>query len=245
MPAPTANGDCRGMTDIASDRALAARRAPLSRAVQMTVAACLTAGGLFTGGLQYLEYAMAGDLERTQQIAWGLSHHAFYRIEWLGGMIGSLLLLIGFLGLWQITRWHTPRLTAIGAVVLTWGMSGQLFSDVATYIAQVVVADVSGPGSAEHLITAGYLKEPGMIAGVLLPVIAGMFFGVLLLAAAMWRSGLPKLPIVLLALWPLWDFFGPSPIGPFSTDLLIVGAAVGLGWVVARLPVERWRGTIR
>ena len=233
------------MTDIASNTDRAGRTAPLSRAVQLTVAACLTAGGLFTGGLQYLEYAIAGDLERKEQIAWGLRHHTFYRIEWLGGMIGSLLLLIGFLGLWQITRWHASRLSAIGAVVLTWGMSGQIFSDVATYTAQVVVAGVSGSGSAEHLITAGYLKEPGMIAGVLLPVVAGMFFGVLLLAAALWRSGLAKLPIVLLALWPLWDFLGPSPIGPFSTDLLIVGAAVGLGWVVARLPVESWRGTIR
>jgi hypothetical protein len=159
-------------------------------------------------------------------------------------MLGSFLLLLGFLGLWQFARWTTPRLTAIGAIVLTWGMTGQIFSDVATYTAQVVAADVLGASGAERLIVDGFLKDPGMIAVVLVPVIAGMFVGVLMLAAACWRSGLPKTPVVTLALWPLWDPFGPGQVGPFSGDLLLLLAGVWLGAAIARLSPQSWRGQI-
>ena len=124
-------------------------------------------------------------------------------------------------------------------------MTGQIFSDVATYTAQVVTADVFGASDAERLIAEGYLKDPGMIAVVLVPVIAGMFFGVLMLASACWRSALPKAPVVALALWPLWDFFGPGPVGPFSGELLLLVAGVWLGVAVARLPRQRVAGRNR
>ena len=130
----------------------------------------------------------------------------------------------------------------IGAVVLTWGMSGQVFSETATYASQVVAAEVFGSTEAERLIVDGYLHDPGMIAVVLVPVIAGMFFGVILLAVALWRSGFPRVPVVMLALWPLWDFFGPSPLGPFTTELFLLVAGVWLGVVVARMPHARWLG---
>lgn len=217
---------------------------PLSRVTQRAVALSLILGATLVAVPQYLEYLRAGDLERKQQIAWGLSHQTFYRGEWAAGMVGSFLLLLGFMGLWQLTRWHTPKLTAVGAIVLTWGMTGQIFSDVATYTGQVVAADVLGANGAERLITEGYLKDPGMIVVVLVPVIAGMFVGVLMLASACWRSALPKAPVVALALWPLWDFFGPGPVGPFSADLLLLFAGLWLGVAVARLPRHRWLGEI-
>ncbi len=215
---------------------------PLSNLARRAAALGLILGSVLVAVPQYLEYLRAGDLEREQQIAWGLTHPGFYRIEWVGAMLGSFLLLLGFLGLWQLTRWHTPKLTVVGAAVLTWGMTGQLFSDVATYTAQVVAADVFGATGAERLIADGYLKDPGMIGAVLVPVIAGMFFGVLLLAAACWRSGLPKAPVVALALWPLWDFFGPGPIGPFTAELPLLFAGVWLGVAVALMPRHRWQG---
>jgi hypothetical protein len=94
----------------------------------------------------------------------------------------------------------------------------QIFSDTGTYTSQAVEARVLGPGDAERLVAAGYLHDAGMIAGVLVPVIAGMFFGVLLLAIALWRSTFPRGPVVLLALWPIWDFFGPTQLGPSSSS---------------------------
>ena len=92
-------------------------------------------------------------------------------------------------------QWRTPKLTVIGAVVLTWGMTGQLFVRLRPTPAQVVAADVFGSVEAERLIADGYLHDPGMIVGVpLVPVIAGMLFGVILLAVALWRSGFPPVP---------------------------------------------------
>jgi hypothetical protein len=230
------------MTDTSHQPSVIAIEPPFSRPIKLTVAVCLAVGAGLSAVPQYIEQLLAGGLEREDQIAWGLAHQGFYRVEWLAGMLGSCQLAIGFLGLWQITRWSTPKLTAISAVVLTWGMSGQIFSETATYASQVIAADVFGAAGAERLISEGYLHDPGMIAGVLVPVIAGMFFGVILLAVALWRSAFPRVPVVLLALWPLWEFFGPSPLGPFTTDLFLLVAGVWLGVVVARLPHARWLG---
>jgi hypothetical protein len=217
---------------------------PLSRAIQFAVALSLVLGSALVAVPQYVELLRAGNLERNEQIAWGLAHQGFSRAEWAAGMIGSFLLLLGFLGLWQLTRWHSPKLTAVGAVILTWGMTGQIFSDVGTYTSQVVAADVFGASRAERLVDDGYLKDPGMIAAVLVPVIVGMFFGVLLLAAACWRSALPKAPVVALALWPLWDLLAPGPVGPVSAEPFLLFAGIGLALAVARMPGQRWRGDV-
>jgi hypothetical protein len=217
-------------------------RPPLSRAAQLAAGLSLAAGALLTAAPQYLEQQWAGDLDRRHQIAWGLAHQSFYRAEWAAAMLGSLLLLVGFLGLWQVTRWRTPRLSAVGAVVLMWGMSGQVLSEAATYAAQVVAADVFGPADAERLVADGYLHDPGMVVAVLVPVIAGMFFGVILMAVALWRAGFPPVPVVLLALWPLWDFFGPSRLGPLSSELFLAMAGVWLGITLTRIPADRWHG---
>jgi hypothetical protein len=230
------------MTETSIRTTAVQTRPPLSRQIQWAVAACLVAGSVLSAAPQYAEHLLAGDLARRDQIAWGLGHQDFYRVEWLAAMLASFLLLLGFLGLWQVTRWSTPRLTAVGAVVLTWGMSGQIFSESATYAAGVVAADVFGSTGAERLIAEGYLRDPGMIAGVLVPVIAGMFFGVILLAVALWRSGLPRVPVVLLGLWPVWDFFAPAQIGPMTSDLFLLVGGCWLGIAAARLPHERWLG---
>lgn len=240
MTSGTANLDDMTHTSVALP--VVSTEPPLSRAAQLVVATCLAAGALLIAVPQYAEHVVAGDLERQDRIVWGLAHQGFYRVEWLAAMVGGFALLIGFLGLWQVTRWSTPRLTAVGAVVLTWGMSGQIFSDTATYVAQVVAADVFGAADAERLIVDGYLRDPGMIAGVLVPVVVGMFVGVLLLAVALWRSGFPRVPVVLLALWPLWDFFGPAQLGPLTGEVFLLAAGAWLGLVVARLPRSTWLG---
>lgn len=230
------------MADTSTPARVVRAGPPFSRPIQLTVAASLAAGTFLVALPQYVERLLAGDLEREDQIAWGLAHQGFYRVEWLAAMLGSFLLLIGFLGLWQITRWSTPRLTAVGAVVLTWGMFGQILSDSATYTAHVVAADVFGPADAERLVADGYLRDAGMTAGILVPVVAGMFVGVIILAVALWRSAFPRVPVVLLGLWPLWDFFGPSPLGPLTPDLFLLVAGVWLAVEVARLPRSRWLG---
>ena len=106
----------------------------------------------------------------------------------------------------------------------------------------MVAADVFGAADVERLVADGYLSDPGLTAGRLRSGRCGMFVGVIILAVALWRSGFPRVPVVMLALWPLWDFFGPSPLGPFTTELLLFVAGVWLAVVVARMPRSRWLG---
>ncbi len=142
---------------------------PLSGLIQRGVAACLILGGLLNGGLQYVDHLTAGDGEQRELISWGVAHHAAYQALWFGVLLSSVFLLLGFLGLAQLTRWHTPRLTVAATLLMVWGMWG--FSNVlaGTYVAQVVTPDLFGVDDAVSLIEDGYLKDWGMIAGSLAP----------------------------------------------------------------------------
>src|SRR3954452_5921984 len=186
--APCAEGRCAGtvvgMTETSMPTAAVPTEPPFSRPIQRAIAACLIAAPVLSAVPQYVEHLLAGDRGRESQSAWGLAHQGYYRFEWLAAMYGSILFLLGFLGLWHIPRWSAPKLTAVGPVVLTWGMCGQIFSETSTYAGQVAAAEVFGSRGAERLIAEGYLHDPGIIGGVLVPVIAGMFFGVILLAVA-------------------------------------------------------------
>jgi hypothetical protein len=80
----------------------------LSRFIQRAVAVCLGVAAVLTADPQYVEKLLAGDLERKDQITWGLAHPGFYRLEWLAAMLGSILLLLGCLGLGR-SRDGAPR----------------------------------------------------------------------------------------------------------------------------------------
>ena len=215
---------------------------PLSQAIHRGVGICLVLAGLLNGGLQYVDQLTAGDGERRELMAWGLEHHAVYQTVWFGAMLSSIFLLLGFLGLAQITRWHTPKLTVAATLLTVWGMWG--FGNVlaGTYVGQVVTPDVLGLDAGVTLIEDGFLRDWGMIAGSLAPHLIGSFFGILLLAIACWRSGLPRIPSALIVVFLLWDFM-LSPVGPFEPHLLEMVALVWLGVSVIRMPHEQWLGT--
>ena len=207
---------------------------PFSRSIQRAVGVSLVLAGLLNGGLQYVDHLTAGDGGRGEHIAYGLEHHAVQQAVWFGVMVSSLFLLIGFLGFAQVTRWHTPKLTAVATLFVVWGMWG--FGNVlaGTYIAHVVTPDVFGVDNAVTLIEDGYLQDWGMIAGSLAPHLIGSFFGILLLAIACWRSGFPRVPVVLLVVFLLWDFM-LAPVGPLEPHLLLWSPSLA-GRAVARLP---------
>ena len=214
---------------------------PLSQAIRRGVGACLVLAGLLNGGLQYVDHLTAGDGEQRELMAWGLEHHAAYQAVWFGAMLSSIFLLLSFLGLAQITRWHTPKLTVVATLLTIWGMWG--FGNVlaGTYVAQVLTPEVLGLDAGVSLIEDGYLKDWGMIAGSLAPHLIGSFFGILLLAIACWRSGLPRVPSALLVVFLLWDFM-LTPVGPLEPHLLLLVALVWLGVTVIRMPHEQWAG---
>jgi hypothetical protein len=215
---------------------------PLSRATRIGVGLSLVTAGLTNGLAQYLgEVYKPDDLEDfSAQIRWGVDHPGAHAAEQIVLLVSMLVLPLGFLGLASITRWTAPRLTAVAIVLTLWGMWGFHTVVALGYGAGTVGPDVIGADAAVAL-NDGYLEHTGTMITALLPHLIGSFFGLLLLAIAGIRGGLlPRIPLVLLIAFLVWDFFLPAG-GPVEPHLLL---AVALGWLgihVLRLPQAVWQ----
>lgn len=219
--------------------------APLSRAAQLAAAACLIVSGLTNGLSQYVGEFLTPDLDDfSAQIRWGADHAAVHVTEQTVLLVSMLVLPLGFLGIAHITRWSAPRLTAFGLVLTLWGMWG--FHNVIAlgYGAGSVAPSAIGVDNAVELNDA-YITHLGTIITALLPHLLGSFFGLLLLAVAGLKGrSLPRVPLVLLIVFLVWDFLLPS-FGPLEPHVLLAAALIWLGVHIARLAPEQWRNPTR
>jgi hypothetical protein len=213
---------------------------PLSRAARIGTGLCLVAAGVSNGLGQYLGELVMPDLDDfSAQIVWGADHPGMHAAEQTALLFSMLVLPLGLLGLANITRWAAARLTAIGTVLVLWGMWG--FHNVAAlgYAAGTVGPDAIGVDGAVAL-NEGYLDHVGTAVTALLPHLVGSFLGLAFLAVAGLRSrSLPRIPLLLLVAFLVWDFLLPS-FGPAEPHLLL---AVALGWLgvqVMRMPHAQW-----
>ena len=213
---------------------------PLSRAAQVGAGLSLILAGLLNGGSQYLTHLLTGDHgDFSDQIRWGAEHPGPHQAEQAALVASMLFLPLGLLGLAHLTRWAAPRLTAVALVLVLWGMWG--FHNVIAlgYAAGSVGPDAIGVDAAVRLNEA-YLEHLGVTLLALAPHLLGSFVGLLLLTIACWRSGrLPRVPLVLLAAFLVWDFF-LAPVGPLEPHLLLAVALCWLGVHVLRMPVRTW-----
>jgi hypothetical protein len=214
---------------------------PLSRAARLGAGACLVAAGLTNGLAQYVGELLAPDLEDfTAQIRWGAEHTGVHVTEQTALLVSMLVLPLGFLGLAHVTRWAAPRMTAVGILLTLWGMWG--FHNV---VALGYGAGTVGPGAigvdAAVALNEGYLDHLGTTVTALLPHLLGSFLGLVLLALAGLRSpSLPKVPLVLLLGFLVWDFLLPS-VGPLEPHLLLAVALGWLGHTLLRMPQPEWQ----
>lgn len=217
---------------------------PLSRAARVGVGLCLVTAGLANGLSQYVGELFMPELEDfSAQIRWSADHPVVHAVEQTSLLVSLLVLPLGLLGLANITRWAAPRLTAVGVVLMLWGMWG--FHNVVAlgYAAGTVGPDALGTTAAVEL-NKGYLDHVGTMVTALLPHLLGSFLGLLLLAVAGLRGRsqshqLPRLPLLLLIGFLVWDFFLPAA-GPLEPHLLLAIALVWLGVHVLRLPQAVW-----
>jgi hypothetical protein len=226
--------------DTAPDRATLAP--PYSALARRAAGLCLVLGGLLNGGAQYATELIAPDHEDfNAQIRWGVDHAAVHQTEQFALMVSMLFLPLGLLGLAQVARWHSRRLTAVAVVLTAWGMWG--FTNVITlgYAAGSVAPDPLGVDAAVELNDA-FLEHTGVMVTALVPHLIGSFFGLLLLSIACWRSGsFPRVPLALLVAFLVWDFLLPS-VGPLEPHLLLMAALCWLGVHLLRMPQARWLG---
>lgn len=213
---------------------------PLSRAARLGAGACLVAAGLTNGLGQYLgELLMPEHEDFSAQIRWGADHPGIHAAEQTALLVSMLVLPLGLLGLAHVTRWAAPRLTAVGLVLALWGMWGFHNVVVLGYAAGTVGPEAIGTDAAVAL-NEGYLDHLGTTVTALLPHLLGSFVGLLLLAIAGLRSvSLPKVPLVVLVAFLVWDFLLPS-WGPLEPHLLLAVALAWLGVTLLRMPQAEW-----
>ncbi len=232
----------RCMTTLETPRPTTATAPPYSNKLRAGLGVCLVLAGLLNGGAQYLVELLSPDHEEfSDQFAWGLDHPVLHQGEQLSLVLSMLFLPLGLLALAQVSRWHTPKLTAVATLLTIWGMWG--FSNV---IALGYGAGSVGPGSigvdASVELNDAYVDHAGVMASALYPHLIGSFLGLLLLSVACWRSGVfPKVPLAMLAAFLVWDFTLPS-VGPLEPHLLLMIALGWLGVHLIRMPHRIWLG---
>lgn len=214
---------------------------PLSRAVRLAAGAALCLGGLLNGLPPYLFSLLVGEMSFVDQVQWGVEHPTAQWLEQTALVVSALFMPLGLLGLAQVTRWRSRRLTAVAAVLVLWGMWG--FHNILSmgYVAGTVAPQVIPIEHAVDLNDA-LPSELGVVVMALVPHLVGSFLGVLLLTVAAWRSGVfPRAACVLVAVFLVWDFFLPMA-GALEPHLLLVVGWVWMGLTIMRMGDDAWRG---
>lgn len=215
-------------------------RPPLSRGARVGAGLCLVIAGITNGLSQYVGQLLMPALEDfSAQIRWGAEHPGVQATEQTALLVSMLVLPLGLLGLAHVCRWAAPRLTLAGLLLTSWGMWG--FHNVVAlgYAAGTVGPDAIGTEAAVAL-NDGFLEHPGVLLTALVPHLLGSFLGLLLLAIAGLRSpSLPRVPLVLLICFLVWDFLLPS-VGPLEPHLLLAVSLSWLGASLVRMPQEEW-----
>ena len=217
--------------------------APLSRLARRVAGVSLVLAGVTNGLSQYLTEVVTGGHDSfSDQIRWGADNPGVHQAEQFALVVSMLFLPIGLLGLAQVSRWRAPRLTAVGLALVAWGMWG--FHNVVAmgYTAGSVAPGVIGVDAAVAL-NDGLVEHTGTMVVALLPHLVGSFVGLILLSIACWRSrSFPRIPLVLLVAFLVWDFLLPS-FGPLEAHLLLFVALGWLGVHVIRMDDAAWRGS--
>lgn len=228
--------------DLAAAPELAApRRVPLARAARLATGASLALAGITNGLSQYLGEALTGGNDTFSDAIRTHAGSSWLQAEQIALTTSMLFLAIGILGLLQIVRWRTPRLTVVAAVLLAWGLWG--FHNVAalSFTSAAVAPGAIGVDQAVALNDA-YSTHAGTMIIALVPHLIGSFVGMVLLVVAAWRSrSMPRIPLVLWAIFLVWDFGLPAA-GWLEPHILLFVAWAWLGAHVLRMSDEAWHG---
>lgn len=232
------------MTHTVQQPRTAATEAPYSSLVRKATGVCLVLAGLTNGLSQYVGHLAAGDRDWLDYLRWGADNLGFLRAEQLTLIVSALFMPLGLLGIAQVTRWSSPRLTLIGTPLMLWGMWG--FHSILTggYLFGAAAIDILGVDTAVRF-NEGLQTDPAAGLLVLLPHLLGSFTGVLLLTIAAWRSGVfPRAACALVVAFLVWDYLLP-PVGPLEAHLLLVAGWTWMGVALVRMPQAVWSGASR
>ena len=232
------------MSTITSKPIGQVRRQPQGVVLKRVAGVCLVLGGLLNGLPQYVvELVSGGHDSFSDQIRWGVDHPGIQQAEQLTMLVSSLFMPIGLLGLAWVAHHRARRLAGAAAALTVWGMWG--FHNI---LAMGYTVGTVGPGAIgvddAVSLNEALIDDGGVMVAGLYPHLIGSFFGLLLMAVACWRSGVfPKVPLLLMVAFLVWDFALPS-VGPFEPHLLLAASWAWLGVHLLRMPTSVWAGAV-
>jgi hypothetical protein len=191
---------------------------PRTAAALLVVAA---AGDLAEAALSPLDGSST--LKDLQAIA---DHQGRFEVSVVIGLVATVLFLPGLMGLANGLMGASRRVAAIAGWLLTGAMAGFL----AIRLGQAVELATVQTGGDRGDVAAAVDRTSSNVIGlpIMVMFLGGALVGLVLLAIAAWKAGLPKGACVLLAVFQPIDFVMPEhpfPLGCVSHALLLVAFA--------------------
>ncbi len=193
------------------------------------VAACLVAAPL----CEVVEAVLSplSGTTTTADLEGIAAHQPTFVVSVLVGLVGTALYVPAFLGLLRRTAARSPRLSLVASVLVVASMLG--FAGVRMGQAAELQAVREGLPTSQAAALVDHLSANPVGAVLLVMFLGGTVVGMLLLAAAVWRSGrFPRPAVVLLVLFPFVDLALAGHVGAVVSHLLLL---VGLTWIAVRL----------
>lgn len=215
--------------------------APYSRQIRIAAGVCLVLGAITNGLVQYVQEFVVPDGSVADEVSWRFDHQLYLHVDQGLVLLSALVMPLAVLGVAQVTRWTSPRLTLVAVPLLLWGMWG--FHNILStdYFLRTFVPGVL-PVREAVVLEESLFSDTGLVVMSLVPHLVGSFLGAVLLSIAAWRSGrFSRVASGLVIGFLAWDFL-LVPFGPFEAHLLL---AVGWAWWgidLIRMPHEHWAG---
>ena len=188
-------------------------------------AVALVAGAALNTGQALLTRALTDGKTSAEKLADVDAHPTGMLVMILGGLVGVVLLLVGFQAVARMLRPTAPRAARVGGALTFAGTLGFLGLHV---LMLVTYAAASSPDRAGAVALLDHLEKAPVLLVVFAPFLLGMFGGVAALTVGLFRTrAIARWVPVCWALFLPIDLVaaGASPVDP---HWLFLAGAVGV-----------------
>lgn len=161
-------------------------------------------------------------------------HQGLFVVSVLLGLLATLIYVPAFLGLATRCVAAAPVAARLGAAFAVWSMMGFMGVRMAQAVELQAVRDGLDRGDTARLLD--HLVSNPLGAPSLILLLAGSAVGLVALAVAGWRAGLPRPALVLVAVFPFLDLALPSQTGTIASHVALLA---GLVWLAVALTEQR------
>jgi hypothetical protein len=162
-------------------------------------------------------------------------HQGAFLTSVLIGIVATALLVPAFAGLGSACLGRTPRLARAGTGIVVLSMMGFFAVRMAQGMQLQLVRNHVDRHTAATLVDD--LAGNPLGGTILAAFLVGSIVGLVLLAVATWRTGMPRPAAVALAIFPFADLALQGHVGTIAAHLLLLGATSWFAVALLRTPL--------